>query len=119
MRRGPKRNLLVLVHSNRNGHHALSFADGMRYIIARFASLLGEDPVAMNRALVDAEMGERGYQPPDLIPVCWSSALQPWEKEFVRLRRAYRVRVKRSTDTDDAQVGRRKGRPTKEQLSWH
>ena len=96
---------------------ALTFADGMKYTIARIGSLIeNEDPVRLLQMLIEVRAAESGAHPPNLIPVTWQSKKQPWTEEFDRLCESYGKRDVATPET--ANVLKQQGRPTIEDQEW-
>lgn len=60
----------------------LTGVDAMKYLIARFVQQFANDPIALNRALVDVQMAEQGKRPPTYIEVPWSTAKYDWKKVY-------------------------------------
>ena len=93
---------------------ALTGPDGMKYLLARFVHLFNDDPVALNRVLVDIRMAEQGKTPPRLIEVDWNTSRREWRAEYERIAGQNGGTV---APTPEA-VALPQGRPAFSDLNW-
>lgn len=90
-----------------------AFADGMQYLLARFSHIVAQDPVALNRAMVEIDRAVAGNNPPHLIEVPWTTVRKPWRAEYQRLRELS------GRPNEPADLGARpRGRPPKSEVEW-